>query len=104
MKRRAFLAGAGSLAASGFTAGAAAAQASTARARVVIAGAGAAGLALASRLRRQMENATIILIDGKKAHYFQPGFTLVGAGLWRPEDVTEANADYVPRGVEWIEE
>ena len=30
-------------------------------------GAGAAGLALAARLRRQMENATIILIDAKKA-------------------------------------
>ncbi len=104
MKRRAFLAGAGTLMASGFTADAVSAQSSTSRARVVIAGAGAAGLALASRLRRQMENATIILIDGKKAHHFQPGYTLVGAGLWRPEDVTEANAAYVPVGVEWIEQ
>ena len=104
MKRRAFLAGAGSLMASGLTAGAAFAQTSPARARVVIAGAGAAGLSLAARLRRQMDNATIILIDAKKAHHFQPGYTLVAAGLWRPEDVTEANAAYVPSGVEWIEQ
>ncbi len=104
MKRRAFMTGAGALAASGLAVGAVPAQTSAARPRVVIAGAGAAGLALAARLRRQMENATVVLIDAKKEHHFQPGFTLVGAGLWRPGDVTEANADYVPRGVEWIEQ
>lgn len=104
MKRREFLTGAAALAASAAIAGEAPAQASESRARVVIAGAGAAGLSLAARLRRQMPNATIILIDAKKEHHFQPGYTLVAAGLWRPADVTEHNADYVPRGVEWIEQ
>lgn len=109
MKRRDFLSGAistGAIALAGSAAmtGTAMAQTSQARARIVIAGAGAAGLSLAARLRRQMPNATITLIDAKKEHHFQPGFTLVAAGLWRPENVTERNADYVPRGVEWIEE
>jgi len=113
MKRRDFLSGAistgaialaGSAAMTGTMTGTAMAQTSQARARIVIAGAGAAGLSLAARLRRQMPNATITLIDAKKEHHFQPGFTLVAAGLWRPENVTERNADYVPRGVEWIEE
>ncbi len=104
MDRRDFIARGGALLASTMAVGTASAQTSVARPRVVIAGAGAAGLALAARLRRQMENATIILIDAKKAHHFQPGFTLVAAGLWQPRDVTEANADYVPRGVEWIEQ
>jgi sulfide:quinone oxidoreductase len=102
MQRREFLTGATALAASLAVAGQAQAQTSDARARIVIAGAGAAGLALASRLRRQMPNATITLIDAKKEHHFQPGFTLVAAGLWRSADVTEQNADYVPRGVDWI--
>ncbi len=31
-------------------------------------------------------------------------FTLVGAGLWSPAQVTSRNADFVPRGVDWIEE
>jgi len=109
MKRRDFLSGAistGAIALAGSAAmtGTAMAQTSQARARIVIAGAGAAGLSLAARLRWQMPNATITLIDAKKEHHFQPGFTLVAAGLWRPENVTERNADYVPRGVEWIEE
>src|SRR5690606_19068555 len=79
------------------------AQTSDTRAHIVIAGAGAAGLALASRLRRSMPNATITIIDAKKEHHFQPGFTLVGAGIWSPAHVTERNEDYMPRGVEWVE-
>jgi sulfide:quinone oxidoreductase len=104
MKRREFLTGAAALAASGLIAGEAQAQTSEARARIVIAGAGAAGLALAARLRRQMPNATVTLIDAKKEHHFQPGYTLVAAGIWSPEHVTERNVDYMPRGVTWIEQ
>ncbi|WP_333684639.1 NAD(P)/FAD-dependent oxidoreductase [Pontibaca methylaminivorans] len=81
-----------------------AAATSPAKARIVIAGAGAAGLSLASRLRRQMPQATLTLIDEKAEHHFQPGFTLIGAGLWQPGDVIFRNADFVPRGVEWITE
>lgn len=104
MKRRAFLIGAMALAASGALTEKASAQTSEARVRIVIAGAGAAGLSLAARLRRQMPNATITLVDAKKEHHFQPGYTLVATGLWNPADVTERNADYVSRGVEWIEQ
>ncbi len=103
MERRQFLVGAAALASVGLGVEAAQAQTSDSRARVVIAGAGAAGLALASRLRRAMPNATITVIDAKKEHHFQPGFTLVGAGVWSPAQVTERNVDYMPRGVEWIE-
>ncbi len=82
----------------------AAAQTSAARARIVIAGAGAAGLSLAARLRRGMPQAAITLVDAKKEHHFQPGFTLVGAGLWSPAQVTLRNADFLPGGVDWVEE
>ncbi|MCC7017527.1 MAG: NAD(P)/FAD-dependent oxidoreductase [Rhodospirillales bacterium] len=105
MRRRTFLLGGSAVAALGLSGGPArGAISSDARVRVVIAGAGAAGLALAARLRRQLPRATISLIDGKRDHHFQPGFTLVAAGLWSPADVTEPNAHYIPRGVEWIAE
>lgn len=106
MDRRHFLLGAAlaASAAGGFGPARAAPRSSPAQARIAIAGAGAAGLTLAAQLRRQMPQATITLIDAKTEHHFQPGFTLVGAGLWRPGDVTFRNADFVPRGVEWIAE
>ncbi|MBX8802214.1 NAD(P)/FAD-dependent oxidoreductase [Ochrobactrum sp. MR28] len=103
MERRQFLVGAAALASVGLSTEAAQAQTSNSRARIVIAGAGAAGLALASRLRRAMPNATVTIIDAKKEHHFQPGFTLIGAGVWSPAQVTERNVDYMPRGVAWVE-
>lgn len=104
MDRRQFLlaAAAGAAATTGLQGGRAQAASSSAKARIVIAGAGAAGLSLASRLRRQMPEAKVTIIDAKTDHHFQPGFTLVGAGLWSPADVTFRNADFIPKGVEWI--
>ncbi len=74
------------------------------KARIVIAGAGAAGLAAASRLSAMLNGAKITLIDERKQHYYQPGFTLVAAGLKAPEYTISATKDYVGRGVELIEE
>jgi len=74
------------------------------KARIVIAGAGAGGLAVASRLATALDGAKITLIDERKAHYYQPGYTLVAAGLKSPEYTISATKDYVARGVELIEE
>lgn len=73
-------------------------------ARIVIAGAGAAGLATASRLAARLEGARITLIDARLPHYYQPGFTLVAAGVKPPQYVISKTEDYVPAGVEWIRE
>lgn len=78
------------------------AAASQSRAKIVIAGAGAAGLTAASRLRAMMPNAQIVVVDARERHYFQPGFTLVGSGVWRPEQTVDANARFLPRDVTWV--
>lgn len=105
MERREFLR---ALAASGILASAALspvrAETASATLRVVIAGAGAAGLSLASRLRRALPNARITIVDPRREHWFQPGFTLVGAGLWESARVVSQNAEYLPSGVEWLTE
>lgn len=79
-------------------------QAVKTQARIVIAGAGAAGLAAAARLSSQLDGASITLIDARETHYYQPGFTLVGAGI-KPQDyVTSSTAQYIPQGTHWIKE
>jgi sulfide:quinone oxidoreductase len=50
-------------------------------AKIVIVGAGAAGTALANRLVRRLEGASITIIDPRPQHLYQPGLTLVAAGL-----------------------
>lgn len=74
------------------------------KARIVIAGAGAAGLAAASRLSQLVDGASIILIDARKQHFYQPGYTLVAAGLKPESYVASTTRDYVGSGVELIEE
>lgn len=73
-------------------------------ARIVIAGAGAAGLATANYLAEQLEGAKITLVDARKAHYYQPGFTLIAAGIKDKKYVESTTAQYVPKEVDLIAE
>lgn len=73
-------------------------------AKIVILGAGAAGLTAASQLSERLEGATITLIDGRKEHYYQPGYTLIAAGIKPRQYSVSQTADYVPKNVEWISE
>lgn len=74
------------------------------KARIVIAGAGAAGLAAANRLVKRLDGGSITLIDARKAHYYQPGFTLVAAGLRPASYCVSTTREWLPEGVELIEE
>lgn len=72
---------------------------------IVIAGAGLGGLAVAHRLRKTLPNAMITIIDGKTEHNYQPGYTLLASGVWtNTKAVKYRNADYIPKGVNWIQE
>ncbi|NLB30690.1 MAG: NAD(P)/FAD-dependent oxidoreductase [Alcaligenaceae bacterium] len=72
--------------------------------RIVIAGAGSAGLTTANYLAAQLEGADITIIDARKAHYYQPGFTLVAAGIKSEKYPTSTTAEYIPKNVKLIEE
>lgn len=72
--------------------------------RIVIAGAGAAGLTAASLLADRLDGAKITLIDARKQHYYQPGYTLVASGIKPAAYVESSTAQYVPAGVELIAE
>lgn len=73
-------------------------------ARIVVVGAGAAGITMAARLSHRLDGARIIVIDRRERHVYQPGLTLVGSGVWTPDKVISTNAQWMPRGVEWIRE
>jgi sulfide:quinone oxidoreductase len=68
---------------------------------IVIVGGGTAGLSVAARLRNAgVEDVAII--EPSEKHYYQPLWTLVGAGIF-PKQVTERDeADYIPAGATWI--
>jgi sulfide:quinone oxidoreductase len=73
------------------------------RFRVVLIGGGTAGITVAAQLRRRgVEDMAII--EPSRKHYYQPLWTLVGAGQARAEDTVRDEADYIPRGVRWLQD
>jgi len=71
-------------------------------ARILIVGGGAAGLTVASQLHRARPQLAITLLEPSTDHYYQPGWTLVGAGVFSLEQTRRDEAGLIPPGVEWI--
>ena len=69
---------------------------------IVIVGAGAAGIAVASSLMTRTQRLKIAIIDNADVHYYQPGWTLVGAGVFNQAQTVKTMASLIPAGVHWI--
>jgi sulfide:quinone oxidoreductase len=74
------------------------------KAKIVIVGGGDAGITISARLNNLLENPDITIIDPNVTHYYQPGQTLVGSGVWNLDDISFALKDFVPSGVKLIED
>lgn len=73
-----------------------------AHAEVVIIGGGAAGIAVAASLLARRPKLDIAIIDPADIHYYQPGWTMVGAGIFDAAFTARTMASVLPRGVHWI--
>ncbi len=69
---------------------------------VVIVGGGAAGISTASSLLRRRPGLSIALIEPRETHYYQPGWTLVGGGVFDRSQTERPMARVMPRQVHWI--
>ncbi|WP_342071632.1 TIGR01244 family sulfur transferase [Yoonia algicola] len=69
---------------------------------VVIVGAGAGGIAAAASLKARKPGLEIAIIDPADIHYYQPGWTMVGGGVFGAEETARTMASLIPKGVHWI--
>ncbi len=69
---------------------------------VVVVGGGAAGIAAASSLIGRKPGLDIAVIDPADIHYYQPGWTMVGAGVFEAPTTARTMASLIPSGVHWI--
>jgi sulfide:quinone oxidoreductase len=69
---------------------------------VVIIGGGAAGIAAAASLRARSPQLDIAIVDPADIHYYQPGWTLVGAGVFDAPFTARTMGSLLPHGVHWI--
>ncbi|SDD35970.1 sulfide:quinone oxidoreductase [Algoriphagus faecimaris] len=72
--------------------------------QILIIGGGTAGITVAAQLKRKDKNLNIAIIEPSDKHYYQPAWTLVGAGTFDFKDTERNEADYIPEGVEWIKD
>ncbi|WP_417688677.1 TIGR01244 family sulfur transferase [Roseibium sp.] len=73
-----------------------------ARFDVVIVGGGAAGISVASSLRSRKPDLEIAIIDPADIHYYQPGWTMVGGGVFEAAETAKTMGSLIPSGVHWI--
>ncbi|MCW8953585.1 MAG: NAD(P)/FAD-dependent oxidoreductase [Sulfurimonas sp.] len=71
--------------------------------KIVIVGGGLAGMSTAARLNNSISNADITVIEPDPISVsYQPGQTLIGAGVWELSDIIYKRDEFVPKGVKLI--
>jgi sulfide:quinone oxidoreductase len=70
--------------------------------KVLIVGGGTAGITVAAILRRRARDLDIAVVEPHAEHYYQPAFTLVGAGVYPLAKTHRPEASVMPTGVQWI--
>ena len=69
---------------------------------VLIVGGGTAGLSVAARLCNQPNPPAVTIIEPSDKHYYQPLWTLVGAGVFDRSVTVRPEAEFIPRGATWV--
>ena len=75
-----------------------------ARYDVVIVGGGAGGIATAASILKRDPKLSVAIIEPRTEHYYQPGWTMVGAGVFEPKSTCHSMASVMPKGATWIRE
>ncbi|MCI3943069.1 FAD-dependent oxidoreductase [Pseudomonas syringae] len=70
--------------------------------QILIVGGGAAGIATAASLLARDASLQITLVDPADTHYYQPGWTMVGAGIFQPQSTARSMVSLIPEGVQWV--
>ncbi|NRB61117.1 MAG: NAD(P)/FAD-dependent oxidoreductase [Winogradskyella sp.] len=72
--------------------------------QVLIIGGGTAGIMTAAQLLKKQSSIDIGIIEPSETHYYQPAWTLVGAGAYDFGKTARTMASVMPTGVDWIKD
>ncbi|MGM0450489.1 MAG: FAD-dependent oxidoreductase [Pseudomonadota bacterium] len=69
--------------------------------QIVIIGGGAAGISVAASLLKRQRSLDIAIVEPSEVHSYQPGWTMVGGGVFSPESTRRPMASVMPERVSW---
>lgn len=72
--------------------------------QILIIGGGTAGLMTASSLLRKNQRLQVGIIEPSDKHWYQPAWTLVGAGTYNYEKTQRPMASVMPKNADWIKD
>lgn len=70
--------------------------------QIVIVGGGSAGIATAASLLKRRPSLDIAIIEPAEHHYYQPGWTMVGGGIFDVASTERPMASVMPTNVTWV--
>ncbi|RUO42465.1 bifunctional protein tyrosine phosphatase family protein/NAD(P)/FAD-dependent oxidoreductase [Idiomarina aquatica] len=70
---------------------------------VVIVGGGAGGQAVAASILQRQPQTDIAIVEPADAHFYQPGWTLVGGGVFEREQTKRKMHDVMPKAAKWYQ-
>ncbi len=69
---------------------------------IVIVGGGSAGLATAASIFKRDQNVTLAIIEPSEVHYYQPGWTMVGGGVFSLDFTRRDEKRLIPSRAKWV--
>uniref|UniRef100_A0A8C7FY80 Sulfide:quinone oxidoreductase, mitochondrial n=1 Tax=Oncorhynchus kisutch TaxID=8019 RepID=A0A8C7FY80_ONCKI len=70
--------------------------------KVLVLGGGTGGIAMSARMKRKLGAENVAVVETSEMHYYQPIWTLVGAGVKSVASSGRPTASVIPPGVKWV--
>ena len=70
---------------------------------VVVVGGGAAGLSTAASILKRRGGITLAILEPSGSHFYQPGWTLVGGGVFKQSQTRRSEKKLIPAGADWVQ-
>ncbi|MDB4835107.1 NAD(P)/FAD-dependent oxidoreductase [Cyclobacteriaceae bacterium] len=71
--------------------------------QILILGGGTGGIMVASKFLKEQKGLDIAIVEPSKEHWYQPAWTLVGAGTFDMNATKRPEKDYIPKRVKWYQ-
>lgn len=72
--------------------------------QILIIGGGTGGIMVAAQLLNKDKSLSVGIIEPSDKHYYQPAWTLVGAGTFDYDKTVRPMGDIIPKGANWIKD
>ncbi|KAM4618496.1 sulfide:quinone oxidoreductase, mitochondrial [Polymixia lowei] len=70
--------------------------------KILVLGGGSGGIAMSARMKRKIGAENVAIVEPSEMHYYQPIWTLVGAGAKTVASSGRPTTSVVPSGVKWV--